>query len=66
MAVEAGAVAVLTARQARLLPAALPIIFVLKDDANRSECEPQAQILRDALDEDFEKLRKEYGHREGG
>lgn len=60
MAVEAGAVAVLTARQARLLPAALPIIFVLKDDANRSECEPQAQILRDALDEDSEKLRKEY------
>ena len=35
-------------------------IFVLKDGATRSECERQAQILRDALDEDFEKLREEY------
>lgn len=30
------------------------------DGATRSECERQAQIMRDALDEDFEKLRKEY------
>lgn len=35
-------------------------IFVLNDGATRSECERQAQIMRDALDEDFEKLRKEY------
>lgn len=35
-------------------------IFVLKDGAALSECERQAQILRNALDEDFEKLCKEY------
>ena len=36
-------------------------IFVLKDGALLDECERQAQILRIALDEDFEKLRREYG-----
>jgi hypothetical protein len=35
-------------------------IFVLKDGAALSECERQAQILRNALDEDFERLRREY------
>jgi hypothetical protein len=35
-------------------------IFILEDGAALSECERQAQILRNALDEDFEKLRREY------
>ena len=35
-------------------------IFVLKDGAVLSDCERQAQDLRSALDEDFEKLRREY------
>jgi hypothetical protein len=35
-------------------------IFVLKDGAALSECERQAQLLRNALDDDFEKLRREY------
>lgn len=35
-------------------------IFVLEDGGALSECEKQAQILRNALDEDFEKLRREY------
>jgi hypothetical protein len=35
-------------------------IFVLKNGAKLSDCERQAQNLRRALDEDFEKLRREY------
>ncbi len=35
-------------------------VFVLQQGGSREECKRQAQILRIALNEDFEKLRKEY------
>lgn len=35
-------------------------VFVLQKGGSREECKRHAQVLRSALDEDFEELRKQY------